>query len=373
VIESLSSGSANAPSPDSDPAVHEVADAASDVTAGVVADAEIVPAAVEPPLPKPATWTVREPESAWCPPEFEAALTEAIGDVATRELLARDPHRTTRHATTAAWHVAGAMRRGRRHAHMAAYCEDAMYQHLGASRGVLVVADGAGSATWSRLGSAVAVEVIGTALRDAPVLTDALLVAAVARATDVVAALAARTGVDRRALRTTVLAAAWDTHAEGTRVFTTQVGDGALVLAHRDGRITRPAAGDSGDWSGEVHCFLPDPETVERARAAALSFDVPDLAAILLVSDGVDDAFYPFPKHAPAILGQLVHGANAPLTGLAAQAVTPPLFASPDPGATLHDWLGFEKRGENDDRTLVVALHPNASQWIAPWAPSASA
>lgn len=146
-----------------------------------------------------------------------------------------------------------------------------------------------------------------------------------------------------------------------------------LVLAHADGRITQPSIGDAGEWSGEVHCFLPDDETMSRARAATRSYTVSDLAAVLLVTDGVEDALYPFPRHAPSLLSQLVHGVQHPLTGLTAQALMPPVFSAANPGSALLDWLGFEKRGENDDRTLAVALHHSASLTIATWAPSTSA
>jgi hypothetical protein len=348
--------------------------------------ATVEPAA-EPPLPKPATWTVKAPTAPWCPPAHREAILGVLPPaVATRfaarcdrtvghdGLLAEEVAQGDgAHAEAGAWSVVGASRRGRRHAHGGDWNEDAYLAHLGASRGVLVVADGAGSATWSRLGSAIAVDMVAQALIDAPALHAEAMNDALAAAVDALTRAATAMDVAPRLLRTTILAAAWEPTANGHRLVTTQVGDGSLVLAHSDGRIHRPAAGDGGEWSGEVHCFLPDPETMTRARAATVEHDVPDLAALLLVTDGIDDAFYPFAKHAPAILGQLLHGANAPLTGLASQATTPALLASPAPDATLHDWLGFEKRGENDDRTLAVALHTTASHAIAPWAPSASA
>ncbi len=330
------------------------------------------------PPPKPATWTVREPEGVWCPAEFHEALRVAVGDHAAAALLTRTPqatmaHTSVAHTRDAEWHVTGASRRGRRHAHVGAFNEDALFVHHASARGVLVVADGAGSSTWSRLGSAITAHVVGASLRDAADLTADTAQHAISSALDAVRAFAAACAIEPRALRTTVIAAAWTPLPNGTRVLSTQVGDGALVLAHADGRISRPSAGDSSDWSGEVGCFVPDSETAERATAATVVLDVPDLAAILLATDGVDDPFYPFPKHAPAILGQLVHGANAPLMGLATQAESPALLGVSAPAEVLLDWLAFEKRGENDDRTLAVALHRSAPTSIAPWAPSASA
>jgi len=360
------------------PATDDVAASSTESSATIVAPA------IEP-LPKPATWTVRAPDAPWCPPAHRNAVLSVLTGATAARFRARcalmdagisdasiaQGHGTHMHAGD--WSVTGAVRRGRRKAHVGEWCEDAYYSHLTPTRGVLVVADGAGSAAWSRLGSAIAVDVIGEALLQTTVLNAETMNDAVARAVEIVIQVASAMDVAPKLMRTTVLAAAWEATGHGYRVLSTQVGDGSLVLAHADGRITRPAVGDSGDWSGEVHCFLPDSETMARARAATVLHEVPDLSAILVVTDGIDDPFYPFVKYAGAILGQLVHGATAPLTGLATQAVTPPLLASASPDRTLHEWLAFEKRGENDDRTLAVALHRTASHSIAPWVPSASA
>lgn len=334
------------------------------------------PASSDLPVVEPArvaVWSINEPADPWCPPAFIAAMRDAVGNETLERLLARPVHERGEHVRAGEWHVTGALRRGRRHAHVGAFNEDAFFVHASASRGVLVVADGAGSAAFSRLGSAVAVELIGSAMRDADSISAATLHDAIERAVRALKTICAAADVPARALRTTVLVAAWEPCTAGVRVVTTQVGDGALVIAHRDGRITRPTAGDAGDWSGEVHCFVPDAETLSFARKATVELELDDMAALLVVTDGIDDALYPFPRFAPGILAQLVHGADTPLTGLTAQAVTPSLLSAQSPGDTLLDWLGFEKRGENDDRTLAVALHHTAPDVIAPWAPSPSA
>jgi len=361
------------------------ATAPRDSSDGAVPSSEGTAPTGEPPLPKPATWTVRAPDAPWCTAAHREALLRVLAPAVARRFRVRaartdDAARTDAavegdgvHAQAGEWSVTAAARRGRRHAHVGEWCEDAYFASLTASRGVLVVADGAGSAAWSRLGSAITVDTIGESLVEAASLTAQSMLVAVEQAVHTLTQAAQAMEVAPRLLRTTVLVAAWEPHAGGHRLVTTQVGDGSLVIAHTDGRIHRPTASDLGDWSGEVHCFLPDDETLPRAKAATVVHDIPDLAAILAVTDGIDDPFYPFAKHAGAILGQLVHGASAPLTGLATQAHAPALLASPSPERTLHHWLGFEKRGENDDRTLAVALHRTASHAMAPWEPSASA
>jgi hypothetical protein len=355
--------------------------------AAVSPPAAVSAPAEEPPLPRPATWTVRVPEVAWCPAahaervlaelpppvavRFRARLAASTGADGAPSASAADGSGV--HLRAGAWTCTGGTRRGRRKAHGAEWGEDAHFVSITPHRGVMVVADGAGSASWSRLGSAIAVDVVGDALTHASTVSAEAMHDAVQRVFDALHRIARAMEVAPRTLRTTLLAVAWEPNGTRHRLVTTQVGDGSLVLMHANGTIERPAAGDGGEWSGEVHCFLPDDETMTRARAATVVHDVPDLAALLLVTDGIDDPFYPFVKHAGAILGQLVHGATAPLQGLATQDPSPSLSASTDPVATLHAWLGFEKRGENDDRTLAVALHDSASLVIAPWAPSPSA
>jgi len=354
--------------------------AAASTAAAAEPAAVAAPVPVEEPLPKPATWTVKAPEAPWCPEgRLDAILARLEAPVAARfrDRVARtDVSRAEGHGVhlrTDTWTVTAAMRRGRRHAHTGAWSEDAWFASLSPHRGVLVVADGAGSAAWSRLGSALAADVAGEALATAASVSADAMHDAVARAVDTLRAVASAIDVAPRELRTTLLAVAWEPDGTRHRLVTTQVGDGSLVLAHADGTINRPAAGDGGEWSGEVHCFVPDEETMTRARAATVVHDVPDLAALLLVTDGIDDPCYPFPRFAGPILGQLLHGTTAPLTGLGVQASAPSVINAADPAAALHAWLGFEKRGENDDRTLAVALHASASHVIPPWAPSTSA
>lgn len=362
-------------------AAAEPANAEPAATGGVPERAvQPAPTPIEEPLPKPAAWTVKPPEAPWCPDgRLDAILARLSAPVAARfrdRVAHADVARAEGHGThlrSDAWSVTAAMRRGRRHAHTGAWSEDALFASLTTHRGVLVVADGAGSAKWSRLGSALAADVAGEALASAPEVSAEAMHDAVARAVDTLRAVATAIDVAPRELRTTLLAVAWEPDGTRHRLVTTQVGDGSLVLAHADGTINRPAAGDGGEWSGEVHCFVPDEETMTRARAATVVHDVPDLAALLLVTDGIDDPCYPFPRYAGPILGQLLHGTTAPLTGLSVQVPAPSVALAADPAAALHAWLGFEKRGENDDRTLAVALHASASHVIPPWAPSTSA
>ncbi len=313
--------------------------------------------------PKAAVWAVNEPEGPWCQPAHVRALEGLLGpkdaalfvDNATNHTRATSAH-------AGAWRLLGATRRGRRHAHVGAWNDDAFAVDIRGARHVLAVADGAGSAPLSRVGAALAVQTVTDALHRAPVLSAEHVHDAIGTTIAQLSAFATAAAVEPRTLRTTLLVAVWDTHAP--TVFTAHVGDGAIALVYANTgtpslRVVQPVNGHAGEWSGEVHCFLPDAEAHDAARAATTAHDRDGLLAVMLATDGIDDAIYPLQRHVPAMLAQWVHGVraeDAPIAGLTRQPVTPPLVDATAHEALL-EWLAFEKRGENDDRTIVVALH----------------
>jgi hypothetical protein len=240
------------------------------------------------------------------------------------------------------------------------------------------VADGAGSAPYSRLGAAIAVHAVTHALRDllqaspprggvlpATALHTALLTAA-SDVQQAMQAFADRTGCAPRALRTTLLVAAL--HHDNIGLL--QVGDGGIVWLHDDGRTSQPMQGDAGEFSGEVAHFLPDAGALARLQQSVLVQPAAGCAAVLLASDGVEDPWYPLPRHAAALYQQLQHGVSSEQATAAgvSPAHTTTVLNAPDPVRALVDWLSFEKRGENDDRTLCVARRVGSV-----WAPLAAA
>ncbi len=263
-------------------------------------------------------------------------------------------------AASGPWSLLAASRRGKLHAHRGEHREDAAALLTFSGGWCAAVADGAGSAPWSRIGSAIATHVATHALRDAlhhgaapaEAMGEAMQRAGAA------ANLAMRqfselAGLALRDLRTTLLLAA----AHGAQLATMQVGDGGLALIGADGTATSPHAGDSGEFSGEVTHFLPDDGASERLSASVAVRALADWPVIVLATDGVEDPWYPFARHAPAIVAQLREGVTEATANAA--GVTPgfraTVFGAPDPVHALMEWLAFEKRGENDDRTLFVA------------------
>jgi hypothetical protein len=97
--------------------------------------------------PKAAVWAVNEPEGPWCQPGHVRALEGLLGPKDTALFVDNATNHTR--ATSAhagAWRLLGATRRGRRHAHVGAWTDDALSVDIRGGRHVLAVADGAGSA-----------------------------------------------------------------------------------------------------------------------------------------------------------------------------------------------------------------------------------
>ncbi len=193
----------------------------------------------------------------------------------------------TESATEVAWRVAAASVRGVSHARSEQPCQDA---HAVAvlSNGALVVAvaDGAGSAAMSEVGSALAAETAVAAIATAqelPAATDAtgwqnLLTEALRLAQLRLETEAERREVDLNALATTLLLAV----ATSTATAVIQVGDGAIVVGDADGgarALTFPLHGEYANTT----VFLTGPDALE-----AVQFGLhPPAAYLALFSDGL--------------------------------------------------------------------------------------
>ncbi len=258
---------------------------------------------------------------------------------------------------TSSWLAVGASRRGRLHAHRGDHREDAIGLRRTSTGWCGAVADGAGSAAFSRVGAAVATHTFcatfaaGTGPLRARASASAQATFAVLRE------IATRCDVAPRVLRTTLLVVAVD----GDELLTMQVGDGGVVILADDGTASAPHVGDAGEFSGEVTHFLPDDGSLERLELSAHVSSCGDARAVLLTSDGIEDAWYPLIRRAPLLVSTLEHGvtddvaADILSTAGVHMAFRGPVLHATDRAVALAQWMTFEKRGENDDRTLLVA------------------
>lgn len=331
-----------------------------------------------PALPPRPVWTVIAPSVPWCPDEWREHLEAIAPGITIGHGAPQHEEAVGTHAVQNGWGLLLASRRGRLHAHRGEHREDAGTVLPCEHGWCAAVADGAGSAHYSRLGAAIAVHAVTRALRELlqapPRAADVLpatglhtaLLTAASNVQQAMQAFADRTGCAPRALRTTLLVAALHHDAIGLL----QVGDGGIIWLHDDGRTSQPMQGDAGEFSGEVAHFLPDAGALARLQQSVLVQPAAGCAAVLLASDGVEDPWYPLPRHAAALYQQLQHGVSsehATAAGVSPAHTTTVLHA-PDPVRALIEWLSFEKRGENDDRTLCVARRVGSV-----WAPLAAA
>lgn len=325
--------------------------------ASSVSDHGAPDAAPKPAIPG-ATWTSRPASGAWSPNEIIDTLPWTR-DVVYEDTIVRDVR------TDSGWHLLGISHRGRVHAHHAAHREDALAVEFGAHGFVLAAADGAGSSRFSRVGSeCVCREVTHAAqglLREglgrAPAAgargepLRVALVDALRSADRILREAASSGGVAARDFRTTALACLWIDGA----LATLQVGDGAIVVRTVDGSVSRLGSGDTGAYSGEVTTFLPEVEEIDLASRVVLR-DGADISAIVLVTDGVEDPFYPFERRGAEVIDQLYNGVEAPAPGFQLQRLHGPVVFHAEAERRLREWIAFERRGENDDRTLVGAF-----------------
>lgn len=343
-----------------DPAVFPADDQATTAPTGVPKPPLPAPPPEEPIVP--ATWQSVPAADPWCPPEVLAHAPAWLAQVAAADVhvFADD--------VAPGWRAVAASVRGRSHAHRGDHREDAFAVRRHDGLVVLCAADGAGSASLSRVGAEVACRetaerVVAKLAPERAYLRERQrdeLAHAVGHAIGLsvwetcrlLHEIAVGSGTSPSAYRSTLLVAAWYASEATELLVSSQVGDGAVVAWRKDGTVVRLGDADSGDFAGEVRTFVPDAQAPERASHVRVT-DASAVTAFALLTDGVDDPMHPIEQTAPALLAQWRTGAAVEIPRVA-QRFRGPVLGPADAGPALAQWLGFERRGENDDRTAVV-------------------
>jgi serine/threonine protein phosphatase PrpC len=275
------------------------------------------------------------------------------------------PHKIGENGSTAdGWKISAGSVRGKLHAHRALWREDSFGFSTAQSGSTLwqivAVSDGAGSAPLSRVGSRIACDTavgdLQTSLaelpefspdkealaeRDLPALRDSLNRAAT-RALEAIRAEAESRSKSVSAFAATLLILVRREWNGAQLCASIQVGDGAIGLWDESG-MTLLGVADHGQHSSETRFLTTN--GIEAELASRVKFSVKTgLYAFALMSDGVSDDYFPEEKR----LGEVL------------DAVLPILKSESDGGAALVSWLGYEKKGSSDDRTLVVSWKEGA-------------
>lgn len=275
-----------------------------------------------------------------------------------------------------AFQMAAASRRGRSHAHIGSYRDDDFFvDHLENGWAILIVADGAGSAKYSREGSYLAATTTGQLLRDSlnngenvqnlqTWLADfdsgkkdffdwfyRLFQNAAKQSIEVIEAEAKSmngAGNEARArdYATTLLAVAVHHDGDTTSLATFWMGDGAIAVfgQAKDKTIFKlMGTPDSGEYAGQTR-FLDQTALTDQDFGKRISIGQSrDISHILLMTDGISDPKF----ETDSAL------ADAAKWSQLVEELSPLLNAS-DPDEKLLEWMKFYSPGHHDDRTIAV-------------------
>jgi hypothetical protein len=104
---------------------------------------------------------------------------------------------------------------------------------------------------------------------------------------------------------------------------------------------------------------MPDPpvsEFYQKSLEENAPIPEEEVEAYILCTDGIEDPFFPVHRNVVGIFDQLFEGYREPIQDVTYPSGQEPtsITRSDDAGEELLKWLGFEKRGENDDRTIAL-------------------
>lgn len=273
--------------------------------------------------------------------------------------------------------IVGASRRGRSHAHEARFRDDALRVDFLPESGwhIVSVADGAGSARFSRRGAELACEAAHEFLAEAMVsvfdpaggrllerykagdeasereIMNVLyrcLAGAAFKGHRAISEEAKARNAAIRDYATTLLTAVVKHFSAGWFVATYWVGDGGIGLYQAGKKVIVLGQPDGGEFAGQTR-FLTMPDMMEnRELARRLNFAVvEDFTALLLMTDGITDPKF----QTDANLQRLEYWDRLWKVDLAPCIEN---RSGAESAELLLDWLQFHSVGNHDDRTIVV-------------------
>lgn len=293
-------------------------------------------------------------------------------DVPTgRDLPYYKPDRASRRIFDGNNELLAASQRGRSHAHSGLPRDDDFALGVFDDWYVLAIADGAGSAKFSRHGSAIACEtalrICGESLaagdldsifqnawtvslpdslrKDAKKKLYDILPRVVAEARKELRNEAARMNAEMRDYATTLLLAVAKKFPAGWAVGSFQIGDGAMAMFYDNGNVKLLAEPDEGEFGGQTR-FITMKDTLDSPedlmRRVNIDF-VANLSGLLMMTDGVSDAKF-------ATLANL----RKPELWLDLWNQMEQLAKGRNAEADLLEWLQFWSQGNHDDRSIAM-------------------
>ncbi len=248
------------------------------------------------------------------------------------------------------WHIVAASRRGRMHAHQGTYREDAFAVGIVGQWHIIAVADGAGSAALSRVGSHLAVTTAASSLQESLTTmnkpTDEqlgqFLDQALQIAYEAVHREAEQRDIATKDLSSTLLLMLHRPLEAVHIVASTQVGDGLMAIQYADGSIEPLAERDSGAFGGETY-FLTSKPIAAWQRRSLVRHCVQPPTLLVAMTDGVADDFIPYEQYLSVLMQNLRKNVASKVEA-----------GSGNPDEILLQLLDYDRRGSFDDRTLVM-------------------
>ena len=262
--------------------------------------------------------------------------------------------------------------RGRSHAHNGTHCDDdyriAYHERTGLH--FIAVADGAGSAEFSRYGSQLAVNAAAETVwqlldnnekffrlpesepKDQKHALENLISNAAYQAFVAQKNAAEAEQMDIKKLACTLLIALALPRADGTWLITAYwVGDGAAAVWQPESQaITLLGESDGGAYSGETVFLSASEVSPENLSKRIRSWQGQQPPVLMLMTDGVSDPKF----ETDANLAKSEKWA-------ALWQELQPIFQAEQPAASLEEWLDFWSPGNHDDRTLALFLPTKAA------------
>lgn len=292
-------------------------------------------------------------------------------------------HTDQRLISTEKFDLIAASRRGRSHEHAGTFRDDdfSLFYIPDTEWSVITVADGAGSAIYSREGSRIAVDIVEkqfSGYLNAATITsleEDLSQWQIGQQDEVTKQIAKKlneqffnvyydiyksiieeielqakaSNVPAKAFSTTLLVAVVLQYQNRTFISTFSVGDGAIAVYRRDSvRLMNVA--DGGEYAGQTQFLDRSIASDFGTRIKIGHFN--DIDAVLIMTDGISDPIF----ETEVGLGQ------HPLWTKMYQEIEP-LFHQPDADVALLEWMHFFKPGHHDDRTMAVLWNKKASAY----------
>ncbi|HCH50842.1 MAG TPA: protein phosphatase 2C domain-containing protein [Proteus sp.] len=271
--------------------------------------------------------------------------------------------------------IAAASRRGRSHEHAGTFRDDDFYIHHDKQSkwNVLIVADGAGSARYSREGSRIVTNIVSEYLQEqlkvdnnpalAPHLNtihqwdnedekkqvgnffSRLFHNASQLAVNHLKNEAIRVNEPVKSFSTTLLATVSLQLDDAIFAASFWMGDGAIAAFSPTGNVRLLGVPDSGEYAGQTR-FLDDSAINDNAFNRRIMIGKwTDVSHLILMTDGVSDPYFETDNGLK----------NTDKWTALVNELSPCLAAPENADKALAQWLNFFSAGNHDDRTIIVA------------------